>query len=111
MLQDYLRQIVTTVSQVDRDLSLKPCRETLSKTIPFLSDQHFFTASNNSDMMNTSNIQNFTNPTFGNSLGHIVRNNTFLEANEILSNSPVLNAINTNANNSNNNNEPVYTGL
>lgn len=36
MLQDYLRQTVNKVSQLDRDLSLKPCRETLSKTIPFL---------------------------------------------------------------------------
>ena len=36
MLQDYLRSVVNKISQIDDDLSLKPCRETLSKAIPFL---------------------------------------------------------------------------
>ena len=51
-------------------------------------------------------MQSFNNPAFGNSLGHIVRNNTFLEANETFSNSPINNLLNTN-----NGNEPLYTGL
>jgi sorting nexin-29 len=36
LLQDYLRQLVNTVSKIGRDLSLKPCKETLIRAIPFL---------------------------------------------------------------------------
>lgn len=105
MLQEYLRKIVNKISQIDEDLNSKPCRETLSKSIPFLSDRYFLNTPVNSGFLNqTSN--------YGNSLGHVIRTNTisntnnFLNGNsEIMSNTPTLNNSNNFAN------EPMYTGL
>ena len=39
-LQNYLRQILNNILTLDRDLNVKPCRETLTKAVPFLSDQY-----------------------------------------------------------------------
>lgn len=103
MLQDYLRTVVNKLSQLDMDLNQKPCRETLFKSIPFLSDQHFH-SSPSGNSRSGSILNNNSN-----SLGHVLRTNTivntsnFLNGNELMSTSPRLNNSQTN--------EPLYTGL
>jgi hypothetical protein len=36
MLQQYLRETINKITQLDKDLNMKPCRQTISKAIPFL---------------------------------------------------------------------------
>jgi hypothetical protein len=44
-LQEYLRNVVNLLSQVDQDISTKPCKSILVKTLPFLNDQNYETFS------------------------------------------------------------------
>jgi hypothetical protein len=127
-LQDYLRKIINIVNRSDKDLSMKPCRETLIRAIPFLSDEHFnsasaeFSAISNaaasghqipSNATNTRNLpivnsQNSLGSSYGNNLTQLVRNNTSF----LLNNADMAAAVPISTTpHQFSQNEPLYTGL
>ena len=106
LLQDYLRQVLNSLLTLDRDLNAKPCRETLTKAVPFLSDQNF--EPNPLGEPNSTRSLSLLTQSGGNSLNQIIRTNrttstVFLNNNQemLMSNSPSANA----------QNELFYTGL
>ena len=70
-----------------------------------ISDQYF----NPNTSINQRNVSILNSSNYSNSLGHVIRNNTissnlFIEGNENLSTSPILNNLNQASG-------PLYTGL
>jgi hypothetical protein len=126
-LQDYLRKIINIVNRADKDLSMKPCRETLIRAIPFLSDEHFNASSAQistsanvpigyqipSNATNTRNLpivnsQNSLSSSYGNNLSQLIRNNTSF----LLNNAEMAAAVPVSTNSQSfSQNEPLYTGL
>ena len=112
LLQDYLRQVLNSILTLDKDLNAKPCRETLTKAVPFLNDQNFETDAV-SDPISTRSFSLLTNS--GTGLNQIIRSNNnnnnnnnnrsgsiFVNNQEAISNSPST---------ANSRNELFYTGL
>ncbi len=98
---------MNSILTLDKDLNAKPCRETLTKAVPFLSDQNFETDVVN-DPISVRSLSLLTSS--GTGLNQIIRSSNnnrssssiFLNNQEAISNSP--SAANTR-------NELFYTGL
>jgi hypothetical protein len=135
-----LRKIINIVIRMDKDLSMKPCRETLVRAIPFLSDEHFNASLANDSTLtaahaitgtmhqipgnatNTRNLpvvntQNSLSSSYGSNLAQLVRNNT---TSYLLNNADMAAAVpvsttphlfTLSTSSSSRQNEPLYTGL
>ncbi|CAF0886504.1 unnamed protein product [Brachionus calyciflorus] len=88
-LQVYLRRLINLISQLDKDLSMKPCRETLIRAMPFFSDRDFIEQANQGSNSNInlprSNSNLLISSSLTNSSSPLRRNNNFnINQNELL---------------------------
>jgi len=95
---------LNTILALDKDLNTKPCRETLTKAVPFLNDQNFETDAVG-DPISTRSFSLLANS--GTGLNQIIRSNNNNRSASIFVNNQDSNSPNA----TNSRNELFYTGL